>query len=38
LPNTGPGDAVGLFSGVSMSGAGIHRILSNRRARRAVRR
>jgi hypothetical protein len=39
LPDTGPGDVAGLFSGVSMSGAGIHRILGNRRARRgAVRR
>jgi hypothetical protein len=36
LPNTGPGDVVGLFSGVSMSGAGLHRILGNRRARRAT--
>jgi hypothetical protein len=36
LPNTGPGDVVGLFSGVSMSGAGIHRIMGNRRARRAA--
>lgn len=36
LPNTGPGDVVGLFSGVSMSGAGLHRILGNRRARRTA--
>jgi hypothetical protein len=38
LPNTGPGDVVGLFSGVSMSGAGLHRILGNRRRRAASRR
>lgn len=36
LPNTGPGDVFGLFSGITMSGAGMHRIFSNRRARRAL--
>lgn len=34
LPNTGAGDIFGLFSGVTMAGAGAHRILQSRRANR----
>ena len=38
LPNTGPGDVAGLFSGASLSGAGVHRIFMNRRSRRILKR
>lgn len=34
LPNTGAGDIFGLFSGVTMAGAGAHRIYQSRRASR----
>ena len=34
LPNTGPGDVIGLFTGVSATAAGAHYLVSNRRFRR----
>jgi len=31
LPNTGPGDTIGLFAGLVVAGAAAHRIMANRR-------
>lgn len=35
LPNTGPGSMIALFSGVTLSAAGLHWLLANRRFRRS---